>query len=119
MKTLRGQLTLRLVIVVALLLGAAGFALHWQVKRVLGAEFDAGLRTMLQSLVSLTEQTPDGKIEFELARENAPDFQEEHGADVFVLGAADGPEILRSRSLGAFALPSLGGSPGAPEFVET
>ena len=72
MKTLRGQLTLRLVIVGALLLGGAGFALHWQVKRALGAEFDAGLGATLESLAALTEQEPDGKIVIELARENAP-----------------------------------------------
>lgn len=118
MKTLRGELTLRLMIVGALLLGAAGFALHWQVKRALGAEFDAGLRATLQSLMTLTEQQHDGKIEIELAPENAPQFQQEHGADVFLLRAADGREIQRSRSLGVVALPLVAGAPERPEYYE-
>ena len=118
MKTLRGQLTLRLVIVGALLLGAAGFALHWQVKRALGAEFDAGLGATLESLAALTEQEPDGKIVIELARENAPQLAREHGADVFLLRTADGREIQRSFSLGNAVLPQLAGTPGSPEFSE-
>ena len=118
MKTLRGQLTLRLVIAGALLLGAAGAALHWQVKRALGAEFDAGLRATLQSLATLTEQQHDGKIEIEMARENAPQFQQEHGAGVFLLRAEDGREIQRSPSLGNYALPLVAGSPERPELFE-
>ena len=118
MNTLRGQLTLRLVAVGALLLGAAGFALHWQVKRALGAEFDAGLRATLQSLSTLTEQQQDGKIEIELALANAPQFQQGHGGDVFLLHVADGREIQRSPSLGNFTLPLIAGSPGNPELFE-
>ena len=118
MKTLRGQLTLRLVIVGALLLGAAGFALHWQVKRALGAEFDTGLRGILQTVATLTEQLPDGKIEIDVAHESAPQFQREHGGDVFLLRVEDGREIQRSQSLGDATLPSVAGSPGQPEFMD-
>ena len=118
MKTLRGQLTLRLMIVGALLLGAAGFALHWQVKRALGAEFDTGLHGLLQAVTTLTEQMPGGKIEIDVAHENAPQFQRERGGDVFILRAEDGREIQRSLSLGAAALPTVTGSPGLPEFAD-
>ena len=119
MKTLRGQLTLRLVLVGALLLGVAGFALHWQVKGALGAEFDAGLRATLLSLATLTEQQHNGKIIVEVTRENGPQFQAEHGADVFLLRAADGGEIQRSLSLGSMRLPSIAGSPEQPAFSES
>ena len=118
MKTLRGQLTLRLVIVGALLLGAAGFALHWQVKRALSAEFDAGLRSILQTVATLTEELPGGKIEIDVVHESAPQFQRERGGDVFLLRAGDGREIQRSRSLDDAALPSVGGSPGQPGFLD-
>ena len=118
MNTLRGQLTLRLVILGVLLLGAAGFALHWQVKRALGAEFDAGLRGLLQAVTTLTEQMPGGKIEIDVAHENAPQFQRERGADVFLLRAEGGREIQRSLSLGAAALPPVAGSPAQPEFAD-
>ncbi len=119
MKTLRAQLTLRLVIVGALLLGAAGLALHWQVRRALGAEFDAGLHGLLQAVTTLTEQLPGGKIEIDAGHENAPQFQRSYGADVFLLRAEDGREMQRSLSLGGAALPAVGGSPGQPEFAET
>ena len=119
MKTLRGQLTLRLVIVGALLLGAAGVALHWQVKRALGAEFDSGLAASLQTLATLTEQQQDGKVLTEVTREHGPQFQMEHGADVFLLRAADGREIQRSLSLGSMPLPSIAGPPEHPAFSES
>ncbi len=118
MKTLRGQLTLRLVIAGALLLGAAGVALHWQGKRALGAEFDTGLRGILQTVATLTEELPGGKIEIDVAHESAPQFQRDAGGDVFLLRAEDGREIQRSRSLGDAALTSVGGSPGQPGFLD-
>ena len=119
MKTLRGQLTLRLVIVGALLLGAAGIALHWQVKRALGAEFDNGLAATLQTLTILTEQQHDGKIMIEVTGENARQFEDEHGADVFLLRAVKGVEIQRSISLGSMSLPFIAGPQGQPAFSES
>ena len=119
MSTLRGQLTLRLVIVGALLLGAAGFALHWQVKRALGAEFDNGLAATLQTLTILTEQQHDGKILIEVTGENARQFEDEHGADVFLLRAVKGVEIQRSISLGSMSLPFIAGPQGQPAFSES
>ena len=118
MKTLRAQLTTRLVIVGTLLLAGAGLALHWQMAHALGDEFDSGLRATLQSLTTLTEQEHDGKIGIELASENAPQFQERRGPDVFLLRGVDGHEIQRSASLGDRALPPIAGTPARPGWSD-
>ncbi len=118
MKSLRAQLISRLVLSGALLLGAAGAALHWQVRRALTAEFDATLRATAQSLATLTEQK-QGKVQLELAGENMPQFEDANGAEVFLLRAPDGREIARSRSLGFAAVALYAGSPEAPVFFDT
>lgn len=118
MKSLRAQLTLHLLAGGALLLGAAGAALHWQASRVLTAEFDASLRATAQSLATLTEQKADGMVELEFAGENMPQFDRAGGTEVFLLRTTDGREVERSRSLGDAALPLRAGSPETPEFFD-
>ena len=118
MKSLRAQLTLRLLLGGALLLGAAGTALHWQVRRALTAEFDATLRATAQSLASLTEQK-HGEASLEFAGEIMPQFERANGSDVFLVRTADGREIERSHSLGTATLPLRAGSPEAPDFFDT
>lgn len=117
MKSLRARLTLRLLLGGALLLGAAGAVLHWQMRRALTAEFDATLRATAQSLASLTEQK-HGVAKFDFAGENMPQFEREDGSEFFVI-TADGREIERSTSLGTATLPLRAGSPETPEFFDT
>ncbi len=118
MKSLRARLTLRLLLGGALLLGAAGAVLHWQMRRALTDEFDATLRATAQALASLTEQN-HGKTTFDFAGENMPQFERKNGCDVFLLRTADGHEIERSPSLGTATLPLRAGSPEMPEFFDT
>ena len=118
MKSLRARLILRLLLGGALLLGAAGAVLHWQMRRALTAEFDATLRATAQSLASLTEQK-EGKASLELTDENMPQFARADGSEVFLLRTADGREIKRSSSLGAATLPLRAGSPEMPDFFDT
>ena len=118
MKSIRAQLTLRLLIGGALLLGAAGIALHWQVRVALTGEFDATLRATAQSLASLTEQK-QGHASFEFAGENMPQFERANGPDIFLIRTSDGREIERSASLGTASLPLRAGSPEAPELFDT
>ena len=56
MKSLRAQLTLRLLIGGALLLVAVGGLLQWQMRRALTAEFDVSLVAMLNTMTMLVEQ---------------------------------------------------------------
>ena len=118
MKSLRAQLTLRLLVGGALLLGSAGTALHWQMRHALTAEFDATLRATAQALASLTEQR-HGEATLGFAGENMPQFERANGSDVFLVRTADGREIERSTSLGAATLPLRAGSPEVPDFFDT
>lgn len=118
MKSIHAQLTLRLLIGGALLLGAAGTTLHWQVRRALTAEFDATLRATAQSLASLTEQK-HGQLNLEFAGEIMPQFELANGPEVFLIRMVDGSEIERSASLGNSTLPLRANSPQAPEIFNT
>ena len=118
MKSLRARLALRLLLGGALLLGAVGAVLHWQMRRALTAEFDATLRATAQALASLTEQR-DGEISLDFAGENMPQFERMNGSEVFLIRSADGREIERSTSLGAATLPLRAGSAERPEFFDT
>ena len=117
MRSLRAQLTLRLLVGGALLLGAAGTGLYWQVRRALTAEFDAALRSAAQALASLTEQK-HGEARVELADENMPQFARANGPDIFLLRTVAGREIWRAHSLGRAELPMRAGSAEAPDFFE-
>ena len=118
MKSLRAQLTLRLLIGGALLLGVVGAALQWQVRRALTAEIDTSLRTTARSLVLLTKGKHED-MRFEFARENMPEFARANGAEVFLLREAGGREVERSHSLGSAPLPRRAGAPNDPEFFDT
>ena len=116
MNSLRTRLMRHLLAGGVLLLGCAGFALHWQAKRALTAEFDAALLVALRSLATLAEVEPDGSIAIEGGAENLPDFNKPGAEQVFLLRAPDFREIARSRSLGDEDLPNLPGSLERPAF---
>lgn len=118
MKSLRSLLIWHLLVGGILLLGVAGFALHWQARRALTAEFDAGLHIALQSLATLTELEKDGNIAIEGGIENLMEFNRPNAGQVFVISHADGREIARSRSLGSASLPPRAGSHDNPEFFD-
>ena len=118
MKSLRAQLTLRLLCAGALLFGAAGAALDWHMRRALTAEFDAALRTTAHTLTLFTEHKAAGvKLESEGAKQ--PAFEQADGSDVFLLRTTEGVELQRSRSLGDAALPLHAGPPESLEYFDT
>ena len=117
MKSISTLLTLRLLLGGTLLLGAAGFIIHWQVRRALTSEFDATLRARAQSLVALTEQK-QGQANLEFTGEIMPQFERADGPEVFLLRTASGQEIERSASLGKATLPMRASSPQAPAIFD-
>ena len=119
MNSLRSRLMCHLLVGGVLLLGVAGFALHWQAKRALTSEFDASLRVALQSLAMLTEVQLDGAFAMDVVVENMNEFSRPDAEQAFVFRAADGREIARSRSLGDDALPVRAGTVEQPEFFDT
>ena len=117
MKSLRAQLTLRLLVGGALLFGAAGAALDWQMGRALTAHFDGALGSTAHSLTMFTEQRVSGlTVEQEGAR--MLQFAQEDGDEVFLLRTLDGGELQRSRSLGDAALPPQAGPAEHPKFFD-
>ena len=118
MNSLRARLILHLLVGGILLLGVAGFALHWQARRALTAEFDASLRVALQSVAALTEQKLDGTIAIESTGETMLQFDRADGGEVLLLRTTGGEEVARSRSLGDAPLPMLAGNAEKPEFFD-
>jgi signal transduction histidine kinase len=118
MKSLRAQLTLRLLAGGILLLVAAGALLHWQMRRALTAEFDASLMATFRAMAMLIEQT-GGHISIDLTGADVSQLEEPHGNVVFLLNSVDGREIARSQSLGNADLLSPSGSINAPAFFNT
>ena len=115
MKSLRSQLMIRLLLGGALLIGSAGVALDWKVRRLLTAELDSTLGVAAQSLAAMVEQE-EGKASLQYTKEDLPQFQRPDGADVYLLLAEDGSELERSISLGKETLPVRAGRQALPEY---
>ena len=118
MNSLRARLIWHLLVGGILLLGVAGFALHWQARRALTAEFDTALRVALQSLAMLTELEVDGSIAIEGGTESLAEFSKADAPQVFVLSSTEGRELARSHSLGSDPLPVRAGTAEQPEFFD-
>ncbi|MGC4016749.1 MAG: ATP-binding protein [Luteolibacter sp.] len=118
MNSLKGTLTLRLLVGGVILLGLAGFVFHWQMRRALTGEFDAALRLTAQSLQAFVEEKGDS-LKMDSDVDEMPQFNDRRGNTVFLLRRADGREIRRSRSMGKETLPMTGGTVKAPEYFET
>ena len=104
MKSLRAQLTLRLLIGGALLLVAVGGLLQWQMRRALTAEFDVSLVAMLNTMTMLVEQKR-GHVSIDFTGANVSQLEQPNGTEVLLLRSVDGEEIARSQSLGTARLP--------------
>jgi signal transduction histidine kinase len=118
MKSLRAQLTFRLLIGGALFLVGVGALLHWQVRRALTTQFDASLMATLQTITMLVEQTR-GHVSIDLTGADVSQIERANGTEVFLLRSVDGHEIARAQSLGTANLPSRVGSMKAPEFFDS
>jgi signal transduction histidine kinase len=117
MKSLRAQLTLRLLIGGILLLVAVGGLLQWQMRHALTAEFDVSLMAMLNTTATLVEQK-QGHVSIDFTGENVSQLERPNGTEVLLLRSVDGHEITRSRSLGTTQLPLRAGSMVEPRFFE-
>ena len=117
MKSLRAQLTLRLLIGGALLLVAVGGLLQWQMRRALTAEFDVSLAAMLNTMTMMVEQKR-GHVSIDFTGANVSQLERPNGTEVLLLRSLDGEEIARSQSLGTARLPLQVGSMAAPKFLD-
>ena len=115
MKTIRGQLTRKLLLAVVVLVGVGGLAVYFCTRAALLAQFDATLRAKAQAITTLTEQN-DGRVKLNFADELMLGFEARGGPDYFQLWQQAGQTVERSRSLGQNELPMLHGPPDEPRF---
>jgi signal transduction histidine kinase len=114
MRTIRQQLTWKLLLAFGALLGAGGGAVYLSARAALLGQFDTALRAKAEALATLTEG--DGsRIKLEFSDEHMPAF-EGHGPDFFELWRLDEKTVERSHSLGHAHLPFQYGPADAPRF---
>ena len=105
MKSIRHELSFRLLVGASLLLVAAGLVLGILIhSRLLGA-FDHTLETKARALAALTSL--EGRyLEFDFSEKHMPEFSHEEEPEYFELRLRDGRVIARSGSLGDGGLPA-------------
>ncbi len=103
MKTIRQQLTRKLLISIGLLLTIGCLTVYICTRTALFKQFDAALLSRAQAIATLTEQN-DGHLEIEFSDQHMRGFDAgEHG--YFHLRDSQGKTVERSRSLGEATLP--------------
>lgn len=117
MKSIRRQLTSRLLASLFLLVTLCGAILFHTMKKTLVSEYDSALEAKARALASLVMQEAGGKIEFEFADELMPVFGDSPRPDYFEIWLEDGRVIARSHSLGSDNLPRLPGTFPKPRIV--
>jgi two-component system sensor histidine kinase QseC len=118
MKSLRRQLTLRLLAGGTLLLILAGLLFRWQIRRALVAELNRSVMATFQTMVMTVEQK-NGHLQIDLADTDVSQLEDPHGNAAFLVRTTSGEEIMRSVSLGTAQLPTRYGSLGAPTFFDS
>ncbi|MEI7911334.1 MAG: ATP-binding protein [Verrucomicrobiota bacterium] len=103
MKTIRQQLTRKLILTLGLLIAAASLAVYGCARTALLAQFDAALRAKAQAITLLTEQK-GGRLKLENSSEDMRGF-EAGGRDYFQLWQSEAVPAEHSRSLQDAQLP--------------
>jgi signal transduction histidine kinase len=98
MNSIQRRLSLMLGTICCLLWGAGSLAAYLAVRAGLIGEFDLALKTDIQALSNMTEQSETG-LKFDSTGEFMPKFQREDHPDYFQLWEQDGSTLYRSPSL--------------------
>lgn len=117
MRSLRGRLTLWLLVGMGLLLAAGGLVLNRVISSRLRREYDEALIDRAESLETMTEQQA-GRILLESADVGMPEFDAKDNPDYFQIWLGDGSAALRSRSLGSRDLPRSSGLVDRPRLSD-
>lgn len=115
MRSIRGRLTLLLVISLGLLLVGSGGVLYTIIRAQLIGEFDRVLLTKAQALITLTDDNGQ-TIEIDIADKFMPEFDTADNPEYFALWRASGELIAKSSSLGKHHLPRSPVLPDKPLF---
>lgn len=109
MKSIRRQLTRKLLIGIAVLLACGAVGVYFATRAALLEEFNHTLRAKASAISSAVEERGK-RVSFEFSEEFMREFDEGVPVNFFQLRRPDGVTIRRSRSLGKADLPSRFGS---------
>jgi two-component system sensor histidine kinase QseC len=115
MRTIRQQLTRKLLLGFGLLLGCGGVAVYFLTRAALLDQFDETLRTKANAISSATEQRGK-RITVELSEQLMRESDERVAEDFFHLRRMDGTTVRRSKSLADADLPSRFGTFERPRY---
>lgn len=114
MRSIRRQLTRKLLGAVLLILLGGLIALYFGAREAATDQFDRTIHAKALAISTLTFQTPEG-FRFEFTDRFMQGFEDHKTRDYFQLWTADGREIARSESLGrGFDLPRRTGKIDRP-----
>jgi len=114
MKTIRQQLTRKLLLTLGLLIGIGGLVVYWSARTALLTQFDAALRAKAQAITQLVEQR-GGRLKIESSIKDLRGY-EAGGSDFLELWQTEDKPFDRSRSLQEAHLPLRHGTLEAPLF---
>lgn len=103
MSSVRGRLTLTLVLLCGALWACGGAMLYLLLRAGLIGEFDKALEAVAMTLAPMTEYT-GGKLEFDPGSDLMPSFVRQDRPDYYQIRRADGSILAHSRGAGERAL---------------
>src|SRR3977135_2236374 len=116
MNSIERRLSLTLGALCCLLWCAGSLAAYFAMRAGLIGEFDLALKTDIQALANMTEQSEAG-FKFDSTGEFMPKFQREEHPDYFQLWVPDGSTLYRSSALDEDrSLPRRFGTLQSPKF---
>jgi len=115
MRTIRRQLTWKLLLAFALPLVFGGIAVFLSTRAALLEQFDTTLRTKALAIVAVTRQKGE-RVNVEVTDSLMRESDEEDAPGFFQMWRADGTTLKRSASAPPSGLPSVFGTPDRPKF---
>lgn len=119
MKTIRRQLTLRLLLGLLLLVALFGGLLYASLARTLTDEFDNTLLAKARSVATLFMLEKGGTLEFEFSEDMMPTFHSGTNPDYFAVWSDDGRLLQFSGSFRPGDLPPFVNVSQEPRFEDT
>ncbi|MBI4658131.1 MAG: sensor histidine kinase N-terminal domain-containing protein [Verrucomicrobia bacterium] len=117
MHSIRGKLTLALLLGFAMLLAAGGTVAHRWMHHALIREFDTNLLRQAQAIMTFAKAS-DGRITVEFSDRFLREYEDDVATSFFEIWTADGRVVQRSESLGQGHLRFQFGALAAPSVFE-
>jgi len=117
MRSIREQLTRRLLLTFSALLAVGGLILYISIHAALVKEYDAGLLARALAITTLTEQNDRG-VKVEFSDHFMYEFRDRVATAFFQMWLPDGREVKRSESLHGSELPRRFGALAQPQFYD-